>query len=46
MLISGLGFEADTTRREPTCVVDVAPTILRHLGLSYSGLDGRPLQTT
>jgi arylsulfatase A-like enzyme len=44
MLISGLGFEADTTRQEPTCVVDIAPTILRHLGLPYSGLDGRPLQ--
>jgi arylsulfatase A-like enzyme len=44
MLISGLGFEANTTRSEPTCVVDIAPTILRHLGLSWSGLDGRPLQ--
>jgi arylsulfatase A-like enzyme len=44
MLISGLGFDANTIRREPACVVDIAPTILQHLGLSWSGLDGRPLQ--
>jgi arylsulfatase A-like enzyme len=46
MLISGPGFEANTVCSGPSCVVDVAPTILRHLGLSWSGIDGRPLQAT
>jgi arylsulfatase A-like enzyme len=44
MLISGHGFAADTCRREQACVVDIAPTILAHLGLPWSGVDGRPLQ--
>ena len=45
MLVSGPGFEANTVREEPACVVDVAPTILRHLNLPWSGLDGQPLQS-
>ena len=44
MLISGSPFEANAVRNEKASVVDVAPTILRHLDLDFSGLDGRPLQ--
>jgi arylsulfatase A-like enzyme len=25
-------------------LIDIAPTVLRHLGLPYDGMDGRPLQ--
>jgi hypothetical protein len=45
MMVSGVGFEANSVRDEPACVVDVAPTILRHLDLGWSELDGRPLQS-
>jgi hypothetical protein len=42
-LISGRGFAADTLRAEPARVVDIAPTILSHLDLDWSDVDGRPL---
>jgi arylsulfatase A-like enzyme len=45
MMVSGGGFEANSVRGEPARVVDVAPTILRHLNLGWSELDGRPLQS-
>jgi hypothetical protein len=45
MMISGLGFAAGAVREEPACVVDVAPTILAHLGLPWGDVDGRPLQS-
>jgi arylsulfatase A-like enzyme len=45
MLVYGLGFEANTVRDTPASVVDIAPTILRHLDLPWSELDGRPLQS-
>src|SRR5262249_32747338 len=44
MRISGAGFAAGAVRDEAACVVDVAPTVLSHLGLPCEGLDGRPLQ--
>ena len=44
LLVSGHGFEAGAVSDAPASVVDVAPTILKHLGLRWSGLDGRPLQ--
>ena len=43
MMIQGRGF-ARQMRQEATCPVDIAPTILRHLGLAHDGCDGRPLQ--
>jgi len=45
MMISGPGFAAGAVREEPACVVDVAPTILAHLGLPWDEVDGRPLQS-
>lgn len=44
LMIGGAGFEPGAARVEPTSVVDVAPTVLRHLDLPASGMDGRPLQ--
>jgi arylsulfatase A-like enzyme len=43
LLIEGPGFAAGT-RNEPVYVVDLAPTIMRHLGIPASGMDGSPLQ--
>ena len=44
LMIDGLGFEAGASRETPVAVVDIAPTILRHLGLPAEGMDGQPLQ--
>jgi arylsulfatase A-like enzyme len=44
MMISGAGFAPGAVRDTPTCVIDIAPTILAHLDLPWSGVDGRPLQ--
>jgi hypothetical protein len=44
MLIAGSGFVAGAVRDESACVVDVAPTVLAHLGLPWADVDGRPLQ--
>jgi len=44
LMIEGTGFEAGGTRFEPTSIVDIAPTVLHHLGLPAAGLDGRSLQ--
>jgi predicted AlkP superfamily pyrophosphatase or phosphodiesterase len=44
MMISGPGFSTGAIRKEPARVVDVAPTILAHLGLPWVDVDGRPLQ--
>jgi arylsulfatase A-like enzyme len=44
LLVDGRGFGAGGLSEVPASVVDIAPTVLRHLGLPCSGLDGRPLQ--
>lgn len=44
MMISGTGFAAGTVRDTSSRVIDIAPTVLTHLGLPWSGVDGRPLQ--
>jgi arylsulfatase A-like enzyme len=43
-MIDGAGFSHGVARQEPSCIIDIAPTILTHLGLPVSGMDGRPLQ--
>jgi arylsulfatase A-like enzyme len=43
LLIDGPGFAAGGTRTEAVHVTDLAPTIMRHLGIPASGMDGRPL---
>ena len=42
LFVRGGGFGAGA-HRGPTSLVDIAPTVLRHLGLSADGLDGRAL---
>lgn len=44
LIIDGSGFAAGTEVGRPTALIDIAPTVLSHLGLSPDGMDGRPLQ--
>jgi arylsulfatase A-like enzyme len=44
LLIDGPGFAAGGMRSEPVHVVDLAPTIMRHLGIAAPGMEGRALQ--
>jgi hypothetical protein len=44
LLIDGAGFTA-SARGEPVHVTDLAPTIMRHIGVAAPGMDGRALQT-
>ncbi|MBR0960655.1 alkaline phosphatase family protein [Bradyrhizobium japonicum] len=44
LMISGPGFSAGAVRSEATSVIDIAPTILAHLGLPDTGTDGNALQ--
>jgi hypothetical protein len=44
LMIDGAGFSHGVARQEPSCIIDIAPTILTHLGLPAFGMDGRPLQ--
>ena len=43
LIIAGGGFEASRVCRSESRIVDLAPTILRHLGVDAAGMDGRPL---
>jgi hypothetical protein len=44
LFVSGNGFVPGLARGEAACVIDIAPTVLAHLGVSRSGMDGRTLQ--
>jgi hypothetical protein len=43
-MIDGDGFVPGTTSAQPTHIVDIAPTILTHLCLPATGMDGVALQ--
>jgi arylsulfatase A-like enzyme len=43
LFVWGGNFPAGTEIDAPVCHVDLAPTILEHLGLPADGMDGRPL---
>ncbi|MFI4983004.1 MAG: nucleotide pyrophosphatase, partial [Nevskiales bacterium] len=43
LMIEGGGFAAGGDRDTPAHIVDLAPTILRHLDLPEDGMDGRAL---
>lgn len=45
MLIDGPGFTRGARRATPSSAVDLAPTILTHLGLPAPSMDGRALQS-
>jgi len=42
LMVAGGGFEPGV-RREPTSLVDIAPTVLRHLNIDHDDMDGRAL---
>lgn len=44
LLIEGTGFAAGGVHTDPAHIVDLAPTILHHLGVAATGMDGRNLQ--
>jgi len=44
LMIEGPGFAAGSAARTPTSPIDLAPTILAHLGQPGAGMDGRALQ--
>jgi arylsulfatase A-like enzyme len=43
LVAAGAGVGPGTTSEAASSIVDIAPTILRHLGLPATGMDGRPL---
>ena len=46
LMIRGPGFAAGEARTAPSSLLDVAPTVLRHLDLAIDDSDGAPLQDT
>ena len=44
LFVSGGGLAAGA-RQSRSSLVDIAPTVLQHLGLAATGMDGRPLST-
>ncbi|HXX36922.1 MAG TPA: alkaline phosphatase family protein [bacterium] len=46
LMVEGAGFKRGAANLEPSSVVDIAPTVLRHLDLPAAGTDGRALQHT
>jgi len=44
LMVQGRGFAAGAVRNESSSAVDIAPTVLTHLGAPFANLDGRPLQ--
>ncbi|MEZ5853978.1 MAG: alkaline phosphatase family protein [Hyphomicrobiaceae bacterium] len=44
LMISGAGFAAGGARSDTTSAVDIAPTVLAHLGIAHEPLDGQALQ--
>jgi hypothetical protein len=44
LMISGTGFTPGRARKSSASVVDIAPTVLAHLGVTADGMDGTALQ--
>ena len=44
LMIDGAGFAAGAASDQPARIVDLAPTIMRHLRVPAPGMDGQPLQ--
>ena len=42
LIVEGGGF-APGVRRQPTSLIDIAPTVLRHLHMDHDDMDGRTL---
>jgi arylsulfatase A-like enzyme len=46
LMIDGESFAAGSVSSDPTSPIDIAPTILAHLGLPVNGMDGRVLSAS
>lgn len=46
LLIEGQGFGRGRRRTTSTSAIDIAPTVLTHLGVPFTGVDGRALQAS
>ncbi len=44
LIARGAGFAAGSQSHAPTSILDIAPTVLRHLGVAANGMDGQPLE--
>ncbi len=44
LIVVGGGFAAGSEDDGPTSAIDIAPTVLRHLGLDWNDMDGTPLE--
>lgn len=44
LIVGGGGFGGGKRVDSPSAPIDIAPTILRHLGLDHDGIDGAPLR--
>ena len=44
LMMRGHGFAPGATDARPTSAIDIAPSVLHHLGLGADGMDGRALQ--
>ena len=44
LMIDGAGFAAGSIATVPSSPIDIAPTVLAHLGVPAEGMDGRGLQ--
>jgi arylsulfatase A-like enzyme len=44
LMIDGAGFPAGESSDHPARIIDLAPTIMRHLRVAAAGMDGQPLQ--
>ncbi len=45
LIAIGAGFDAGSAQTSASSAIDVAPTMLRHVGLGSDGMDGEALQT-
>jgi hypothetical protein len=43
LFVRGGGFTPGSGSDHRVSPIDIAPTVLRHLGLPWTGMDGRPL---
>lgn len=43
LIANGGGFASGSVCQRETSAIDIAPTVLRHLGLGWEGMDGTPL---
>lgn len=43
LMVRGVGFNGGIEMQKPVSPMDIAPTVLQHLGISFKDMDGTPL---